>query len=96
MNNIAITPQIFMTALQNQNVERKIAKKIDIPFKKEQSIHTSQLDELTNSLDISNKNTNNNVFEQSLEPIDNGNNNFKINEEFVKDSTLLENISSSY
>jgi hypothetical protein len=30
MNNIAISPHIFMYALQNQNVERKIAKKIDI------------------------------------------------------------------
>jgi hypothetical protein len=30
MNNIAIIPSIFMYALQNQNVERKIAKKIDI------------------------------------------------------------------
>jgi len=32
MNNIAISPQISMYALQNQNVERKIAKKIDISF----------------------------------------------------------------
>jgi hypothetical protein len=32
MNNIAISPQIFMYALQNQNVERKIAKQIDISF----------------------------------------------------------------
>jgi hypothetical protein len=30
MNNIAISPHIFMYALQNQNVERKIAKKINI------------------------------------------------------------------
>ncbi len=30
MNNIAISPKIFMYALQNQNVERKIAKTIDI------------------------------------------------------------------
>jgi len=30
MNNIAISPNIFMYALQNQNVERKVAKKIDI------------------------------------------------------------------
>lgn len=30
MNNIAISPHIFMYALQNQNVERKIAKQIDI------------------------------------------------------------------
>jgi hypothetical protein len=30
MNNIAITPKIFMYALQNQNVEHKIVKKIDL------------------------------------------------------------------
>ena len=30
MNNISISPQICLYALQNQNVERKIAKKIDI------------------------------------------------------------------
>jgi hypothetical protein len=30
MNNIAISPSIAMYALQNQNVERKIVKKIDI------------------------------------------------------------------
>ena len=30
MNNIAISPKICMYALQNQNVEHKIAKQIDI------------------------------------------------------------------
>ena len=30
MNNIAISPNIAMYALQNQNVERKIAKKIEV------------------------------------------------------------------
>ena len=30
MNNIAISPTIAMYALQNQNVERKIAKNIDL------------------------------------------------------------------
>jgi hypothetical protein len=30
MNNIAISPKIFMYALQNQNVDRKIARQIDI------------------------------------------------------------------
>jgi hypothetical protein len=30
MNNIAISPQIFMYALQNQNVERKFTRSIDI------------------------------------------------------------------
>ena len=37
MNNIAISPQIFMYALQNQNVERKIAKQIDIGFLKNEN-----------------------------------------------------------
>jgi hypothetical protein len=30
MNNVAISPNIFMYALQNQNVEHKIAKQIDL------------------------------------------------------------------
>lgn len=30
MNNVAISPHIFMYALQNQNVERKIARQIDL------------------------------------------------------------------
>jgi len=33
MNNIAISPKIFMYALQNQNVERKIAKPVDFQDK---------------------------------------------------------------
>ena len=37
MNNIAISPQIIMYALQNQNVERKIAKQIDIGFLKNEN-----------------------------------------------------------
>ena len=32
MNNIAISPNIVLYGLQNQNVERKIAKRIDISF----------------------------------------------------------------
>jgi hypothetical protein len=35
MNNLAISPNIFMYTLQNQNVERKTVKKIDILQKKE-------------------------------------------------------------
>lgn len=35
MNNLAICPNIFMYTLQNQNVERKTVKKIDILQKKE-------------------------------------------------------------
>jgi hypothetical protein len=52
MNNIAISPHIFMYALQNQNVERKIAKKIDISFTQEKNssnMDSSLIDELTNN-----------------------------------------------
>jgi hypothetical protein len=49
MNNIAISPKIGMYALQNQNVERKIAKQIDI-IKKPEEMSTS-IDELTNNVD---------------------------------------------
>jgi len=49
MNNIAISPKIGMYALQNQNVERKIAKQIDIIKKPEEM--TTSIDELTNNVD---------------------------------------------
>ena len=51
MNNIAITPKICMYALQNQNVERKIAKQIDIKQLQKQnkeSNDSTSIDELTN------------------------------------------------
>jgi hypothetical protein len=51
MNNIAISPRIFMYALQNQNVERKIAKHIDITELQQKSEYTS-MDELTNLNEI--------------------------------------------
>jgi hypothetical protein len=51
MNNIAISPQIFMYSLQNQNVERKIAKKIDIPITSEKLNESSLIDVLTNNED---------------------------------------------
>jgi len=41
MNNIAISPSIAMYALQNQNVERKIAKNIEL--KKPELSHTSNV-----------------------------------------------------
>jgi hypothetical protein len=47
MNNIAISPQIFMYALQNQNVERKIAKKKEITLNNENE--SSLIDVLTNN-----------------------------------------------
>lgn len=51
MNNIAITPKICMYALQNQNVERKIAKQIDIKQLQKQnkeSNDSTSIDQLTN------------------------------------------------
>ena len=57
MNNIAISPKICMYALQNQNVERKIAKSIDTDTvnkidKKYDSTSINELEESkTNSLD---------------------------------------------
>jgi len=48
MNNVAISPKICMYALQNQNVERKIAKHIDISSKLDIKDSTS-IDELTNN-----------------------------------------------
>jgi hypothetical protein len=65
LNNVAISPKIFMYALQNQNVERKIAKQIDI--KELQKKETTQIDELTNDImndimnDITNDTTNNQI-----------------------------------
>ena len=47
MNNIAISPQIFMYALQNQNVERKIAKKKEITLNNDND--SSLIDVLTNN-----------------------------------------------
>jgi hypothetical protein len=50
MNNIAISPHIFMYALQNQNVEHKIAKQIDIKKlnqqKGEKETETTNISEL--------------------------------------------------
>ena len=55
MNNIAISPKIFMYALQNQNVERKIAKQIDIKHlqkKNDEHNGSTSIDQLTNIEDI--------------------------------------------
>ena len=49
MNNIAICPHIFMYALQNQNVERKIAKKIDIK-ELNKDITNDVINEVTNDI----------------------------------------------
>ena len=53
MNNVAISPKIFMYTLQNQNVERKIARPIKTAFTKEENQNDSTLiDELTNNQEI--------------------------------------------
>jgi hypothetical protein len=69
MNNIAISPHIFMYALQNQNVERKIAKKIDIKELNKDGLITESVSESTtelinNNLDITNE-TNENLVSES-------------------------------
>jgi hypothetical protein len=63
MNNIAISPHIFMYALQNQNVERKTAKQIDIKnlnHVEQQEINQNEDDEKVASEDTKgNSNTTN-------------------------------------
>jgi hypothetical protein len=52
MNNIAISPNIFMYALQNQNVERKTVRQIDIKSLQKTNHYnndTTDINELTNS-----------------------------------------------
>jgi hypothetical protein len=49
MNNVAICPSIAMYALQNQNVDRKIVKKIDI---KNTNVNNINVTETTNISDI--------------------------------------------
>jgi hypothetical protein len=54
MNNIAISPKICMYALQNQNVERKIAKPIDVVNSLDRKRDSTLIDELTNNEEINN------------------------------------------
>jgi hypothetical protein len=69
MNNIAICPRIFMYALQNQNVERKVAKKLDISFLSKNDDH----DDIKNVLHtLHSENTQApNISENIVEPPDN-------------------------
>jgi hypothetical protein len=61
MNNIAISPKICMYALQNQNVERKIAKHIDISeLHKKQHYDILTKDNIANDNYTNNDDTNNN------------------------------------
>jgi len=61
MNNIAISPQICMYALQNQNVERKIAKPIDIIEKKMDSTPINELNQINQNNDNGNIVNNDNI-----------------------------------
>ena len=67
MNNIAISPNVFMYALQNQNVERKTVRQIDIKslqktdaYNNNNNNDTTDINELTNTEETINN-----------EPIDN-------------------------
>ena len=75
MNNIAISPNICMYALQNQNVERKIAKKIDIVHLQQQNTNNSKSD----SIKV-NTNTNANGFIDVISDNTSGTNIHDINE----------------
>lgn len=62
MNNIAICPNLFMSALQNQNVERKIAKKFVLPK------HLSPLTEAVTANSETNAATENPILEDNRVP----------------------------
>jgi hypothetical protein len=70
MNNIAISPHIFMYALQNQNVERKIAKKIDIKElnKEVKNEETSSNEEVSNNESKESETVVNQTEIQNIEP----------------------------
>ena len=69
MNNVAISPKICMYALQNQNVERKIAKQIDVNSLQKKNDSTL-IKELTNSEEINNEKENQSIIPPILIPKD--------------------------
>ena len=76
MNNIAISPHIFMYALQNQNVERKIAKKIDIKILNTNNTNNNEANNTNNT-----NNTNNNEANEHVTEVT----------EVVNENSVLEN-----
>ena len=72
MNNIAISPHIFMYALQNQNVERKIAKKIDIKILNTNNNEAKKNDTNNNGI---NNNVNEDIADVANEQVNEINNN---------------------
>jgi len=75
MNNIAICPNLFMYALQNQNVERKLVKKFDIK-------HLAKDDEKENDND-----NNNNIYINSENNLKNEELNNVVDETSVEEET---------
>jgi hypothetical protein len=95
MNNIAISPHIFMYALQNQNVERKIAKKIDIKELNKDGLITESVSESTtelinNNLDITNE-TNENLVSESDDTNKMTENNVTANNVTANNVTAIDN-----
>jgi len=93
MNNIAISPQILMYALQNQNVERKIAKQIDISFLQNEN---KTVDDEKNENNENIENIENNIKEyknipEILIPNDNNNNLIDILQEMNISGTIINN-----
>lgn len=83
MNNLAICPSIFMYALQNQNVERKIAKKIDIKHLQENN---------NNNKNVIDTNSNKEIMEINKDSILNNNNNNNIlPASEINNETLIDN-----
>ena len=80
MNNIAISPKICMYALQNQNVERKIAKKIDIKHLQE-----------NNNNKIIDTNSNREIMEINKDLMINNNNNNILPASEINNETLIDN-----
>ena len=91
MNNIAISPHIFMYALQNQNVERKIAKKIDIKTLNQVPV-INGLEEVINIKEVKDETVINNVNDDIVN--ENSENNVTtIDNSFVPQETTI--VSSS-
>jgi hypothetical protein len=65
MNNIAICPNLFMYALQNQNVERKLVKKFDIKHLAKDDDNDN--DNINSENNLKNEELNNVVDETSVE-----------------------------
>lgn len=91
MNNLAISPNIFMYALQNQNVERKIAKKIDIKHLQQEQ---EQISNNNNHVQTNNNIRDNNIISElnqniNSTPISNNNIDTSIPDILIPNDTEL-------